>query len=143
MQAYGHVDGKIAILRPGLVLTWKKEYVPKIMVDNNWDIIIMDPSAEYDGKTIKSLCEERGVKNYPMPELLGVAQETRFDCNVLSLDENTIITSGYDKNLADKLKKYNIEMIPWVNRWNFLWSGGAHCCSVDLSRTGELENYFK
>ena len=142
MQAYGHVDGKIAILRPGLVLTWKKEYVPKIMVDNNWDIIIMDPSAEYDGKTIKALCEERGVKNYPMPELLGVAQETRFDCNVLSLDENTIITSGYDKNLADKLKKYNIEMIPWVNRWNFLWSGGAHCCSLDLKRTGKLENYF-
>ena len=78
-----------------------------------------------------------------MPELLGVAQETRFDCNVLSLDENTIITSGYDKNLADKLKKYNIEMIPWVNRWNFLWSGGAHCCSLDLSRTGKLENYFE
>ena len=77
-----------------------------------------------------------------MPELLGVAQETRFDCNVLSLDENTIITSGYDKNLADKLKKYNIEMIPWVNRWNFLWSGGAHCCSLDLKRTGKLENYF-
>ena len=24
------------------------------MVDNNWEIIIMDPSAEYDGKTIKA-----------------------------------------------------------------------------------------
>ena len=33
-------------------------------------------------------------------------------------------------------------MIPWVNRWNVLWSGGAHCCSVDLERDGELINYF-
>ena len=37
---------------------------------------------------------------------------------------------------------YNIEMIPWVNRWNVLFSGGAHCCSVDLEREGKLVDYF-
>ena len=90
----------------------------------------------------KLYLDEKGVKNYPWHHLLGVSQETRFDANCLSLDENTVITSGYDKDLSDKLKKYNIEMIPWVNRWNFLWSGGAHCCSVDLAREGKLIDYF-
>ena len=143
LNAYGHVDGKFAILRPGLVLTWAERYVPQIMKDHNWDIILMEESANFDGKTIKELCEERGLnKKYPLEHLFGLSQETRFDCNVLSLDENTIITSGYDKNLADKLKKYNIEMIPWVNRWNVLFSGGAHCCSVDLEREGKLVDYF-
>ena len=143
LHAYGHVDGKFAILRPGLVITWHEKYVPQIMKDNNWDIVLIEESANFTGKTIKELCEERGLKNkYPLEHLLGVSQETRFDCNVLSLDENTIVTSGYDKALADKLKKYNIDMIPWVNRWNVLWSGGAHCCSVDLEREGELINYF-
>ena len=141
-NAYGHVDGKFAILRPGLVLTWAERFVPQIMRDHNWDIILMEEAPNFDGKTIKQLCEERGIKKYPLEHLLGVSQETRFDANCLSLDENTVITSGYDKNLADKLKKYNIEMIPWVNRWNVLWAGGAHCCSVDLERAGNLVDYF-
>ena len=140
MNAYGHVDGKISILRPGLVLAWNKDHIPEIMKD--WDVILIENKATYSGKQIKDLCEEKGVKNYPWHHLLGVSQETRFDANCLSLDENTVITSGYDKDLSDKLKKYNIEMIPWVNRWNFLWSGGAHCCSVDLAREGKLIDYF-
>jgi len=112
------------------------------MKDHNWDIIIVENTPAYSGKTIKQLCEESGVNKYPFEHLLGISQETRFDANCLSLDENTVITSGYDKDIANKLKKYNIEMIPWINRWNFLWSGGAHCCSVDLERAGNLVDYF-
>ena len=45
MNAYGHVDGKISILRPGLVLAWNKDHIPEIMKD--WDVILIENKATY------------------------------------------------------------------------------------------------
>jgi glycine amidinotransferase len=143
INGHGHIDGKFSILKPGLVLTWDKKYIPEIILKNNWDIIMIEDRPRYKGCKIEDFLKEAGITKYPFSHLLGVCHETRFDANCLSINEQTVITAGYDKSLATKLKKYNIDMIPWFNQWNCLWSGGPHCCTLDLHRANSLENYFK
>ena len=40
----GHIDGKLALLRPGLLLTWRKEFIPDAL--KNWDAIIVKDKAQ-------------------------------------------------------------------------------------------------
>ena len=65
-----------------------------------------------------------------------------FEVNVLPIDDKNVLVSNYDKDVFDFLKINNIEptIIPWSNR--FFWSGGLHCCTLDLYREGVQEDYF-
>lgn len=65
-----------------------------------------------------------------------------FEVNVLPIDDKNVLVSNYDKDVFNFLKINNIEptIIPWSNR--FFWSGGLHCCTLDLYREGVQEDYF-
>jgi hypothetical protein len=166
VPAGGHLDGKIAIIRPGLVVAWNEDHVPQMMKDDKWDIIIAgDRKKFYRGVGIFSDLFLNKKHNYnlgfpkyfedirnSMPYKLyvqdylshwiGYVEETVFHVNTISLDENTVIMTGYNKDVYKKLEKQGIDVINWDAKHRFFWDGGAHCCSIDLDREGGQENYF-
>ena len=75
-------------------------------------------------------------------ENVGNCFETNFDVNVLSLDHNTVVSSGKNSEAEAELKRFGIETIVAPVRHRWFWDGGLHCCTVDLVREGDCEDYF-
>lgn len=74
---------------------------------------------------------------------LGYVEETVFDVNMLSLDENTVLVNNYNQSVFEFLKKHHIEPIVAPFRHRFFWDGGIHCITSDLYRAGEAESYIQ
>ena len=64
-----------------------------------------------------------------------------FDINLLSIDERTVITNGYDKDVETQLKANGVEMIPFEFRHKYFWDSGLHCVTLDLKRQGGPDSY--
>ena len=124
----GHLDGTLALIKPGLLLTWNKDSI----VLGEYDL-----PAWFHELRIQHFYKEK-VTDW-LGHWIGYVDETVFDLNVISIDENTVITNGYDKRIADKLKEHNVEMIPFDFRHKYFWDSGLHCVTLDLSREGNRE----
>ena len=73
---------------------------------------------------------------------LGYVEETVFDVNMLSIDQNTVICNSHNKEIADHFKKHKVEPIIFNFRHRYFWDGGIHCITQDLYREGTQEDYF-
>lgn len=141
LSAGGHIDGKLALLRPGLLMTWREDFIPKEL--KSWDKIIIKDNAKLPEK-FKKTKKQRFYSDYVLKYLsdwVGYASETWFDVNCFSINENLIITTGHDKENIRQLEKYGIDVIEWNHRHRYFWDGGAHCCTQDIEREGIKENY--
>lgn len=136
----GHVDGTIALIKPGLLMTWHKKNIPEELKD--WDYIILEPwdLPEWFNEMRQHHFYKEKVTDW-LGHWIGHVDETVFDLNVVSIDENTLITNGYNKRIADKLKEHGVEMIPFDFRHKYFWDSGLHCVTLDLSREGSREKY--
>jgi glycine amidinotransferase len=139
----GHIDGKIAFLRPGLLMSWiKKEDLPKEL--QNWDVIKLESKQDLPDEFVKL----RGKRFYRdfivkwLNEWIGCVDETYFDVNMISIDEKTVILNGENPDLIKRLASYGIEGIPFKFRHRYFWDGGLHCITQDLVRSGPMEDYF-
>jgi glycine amidinotransferase len=72
----------------------------------------------------------------------GNMEESIFEVNMLSVDEKTILSLNYQKEVHDKLKSANIEPIYTRFRHRNFWDGGLHCLTVDTYREGGCETYL-
>jgi N-dimethylarginine dimethylaminohydrolase len=138
----GHLDGKIALLKPGVLATWNPAHVPELM--QKWDMIVVDspsPFPEYFKEIKKKRFYKEFVQQW-LKEWIGYVDETVFDVNMLSISENKVITNGYNESAFKQLKSKGIEAIPWNFRHQYFWDGAIHCVTLDTRRTGSLENYF-
>lgn len=77
------------------------------------------------------------VENY-LRDWVGYVEETVFEVNMLSLNENAILVNNYNKKVFDFLEKHHVAPIicPFRHRW--FWDGGVHCVTQDLYREGSL-----
>jgi len=73
---------------------------------------------------------------------VGYVEETVFDVNMLSIDQNTIICNNYNKDVFAHFKKHKVEPIIFNFRHRYFWDGGVHCITQDLYREGTQEDYF-
>lgn len=73
---------------------------------------------------------------------VGYVEETVFDVNMLSIDQNTIICNNYNKEVFDHFKKHKVEPIVFNFRHRYFWDGGVHCITQDLYREGKMEDYI-
>lgn len=73
---------------------------------------------------------------------VGYVEETVFDVNMLSIDENTIICNNYNKEVFEFFKRHNVEPVVFNFRHRYFWDGGVHCITQDFYREGEMEDYF-
>jgi N-dimethylarginine dimethylaminohydrolase len=121
-----HIDTTICLLRPGLLLAnpqWvTKEKLPKIL--QKWDIIFSPPMVEAHYSEIEPLSSP----------WLGM--------NMLMLSPSLALVDKNQINLIKLLERHGIEVLPCLLRHGRVLGGGPHCITLDVRRTGVLEDYF-
>lgn len=157
----GHGDAVFAILKPGVIITsmydrkinynhdfpgWKVHRIDHTTIDaamaigkfryesldGRWYVPGESPSQNF----------AEFVDRY-LTEWVGDAKETVFDVNCLVLDEQHVIFSGYNKGVFDFCEQHGITPIISELRHKFFWDGGISCCTQDIRRRGNLEDYFQ
>ena len=139
----GHIDGKIALLKPGVLMTWNKKWVPEEMKD--WTIIEVDDDFDMPEDFLNTR-KRRFYKEYVerwLTHWVGYADESVFDVNVLSLDEKTVICTGRNEKVFAEMEANGIEPIVWRFRHQYFWDGGIHCLTSDIVREGDCIDYLK
>ena len=152
-----HSDGVFNVVKPGCIVSrkdiqnyekefpgWEVLYLP----DQSWNAI--EPFFEFKEKVggkwwLKG--EEHNDQlvefvNTWLNDWLGYVEETVFDVNMLSIDQNTIICNNYNKDVFEYFKKHKVEPIVFNFRHRYFWDGGVHCITQDLYREGTMEDYF-
>jgi hypothetical protein len=152
-----HSDGVFCVVRPGCIVTlhgiqnykenfpgWDVLYLP----ENCWNNIspFLDLKDKVGGKWwLKG--EEHNDQlihfvNTWLDNWVGYVEETVFDVNMLSLDQNTVIVHNHNKEVFEHFKKHKVEPIIFKFRHQYFWDGGVHCITQDLYREGTQEDYF-
>lgn len=152
-----HSDGCFCVVKPGLIVSlkdiqdyktqfpgWDVLYLP----DQSWSKV--DPFLQMKWKVggrwwLKGEEHNDQLINFVntwLKDWVGYVEETVFDVNMLSIDQNTIICNNYNKEVFDYFKKHKVEPIIFNFRHRFFWDGGIHCITQDLYREGKLEDYI-
>lgn len=138
----GHIDGKIALLKPGVLMTWNAKWVPEEM--KNWTIIEVEDS-DFMPDDFLNTRKRRFHKEYVSKWLshwVGFPDESVFDVNVLSIDESTVICTGKNEAAFAQMEANGITPIYWNFRHQYFWDGGIHCLTSDIVREGDCEDYI-
>jgi len=152
-----HSDGSFSVVKPGCIVSlediqdyktefpgWDVLYLP----DQSWKKIdkFVEMKSKVGGKWwLKG--EEHNDQliefvNTWLNDWVGYIEETVFDVNMLSLDENTIICNKHNKEVFDHFKKHKVEPVIFNIRHRYFWDGGVYCITQDLYREGTMEEYF-
>ena len=152
-----HSDACFSIVKPGCIVSlkgiqnyseefpgWDVLYLP----DQSWSKV--DPFLQMKKKVggrwwLKG--EEHNDQliqfvNTWLNDWVGYVEETVFDVNMLSIDQNTIICNNYNKDVFEHFKKHKVEPILFNFRHRYFWDGGTHCITQDLYREGTMEDYL-
>lgn len=152
-----HTDAAFCVVRPGCIVSlydiqnykeefpgWDVLYLP----DQSWSKV--SPFLKIKNKVggrwwLKG--EEHNDQliefvNTWLKDWVGYVEETVFDVNMLSINENTIICNNYNKEVFDHFKKHGVEPIIFNFRHRYFWDGGIHCITQDLYREGTMEDYL-
>jgi hypothetical protein len=152
-----HSDGAFCVVKPGCIVSlreiqdyetefpgWDVLYLP----DQSWDKV--SPFLEIKEKVkgrwwVKGEEQNEQLIEYVntwLDEWVGYVEETVFDVNMLSIDQNTIICNNYNKEVFEHFKRHKVEPIVFNFRHRYFWDGGVHCITQDLYREGTQEDYF-
>ena len=139
----GHIDAQIFLVRPGLLLTsLNSSRLPAFF--DKWEKIHVKPVQK---QLQHKKNEFRHKKFHPVLAqwfynfLETCTEETYFNLNSLSVDENTVLFTGTDKNVFNQLEKKGITCVPVSMKATTFWDTGVHCATNELERVGELQNY--
>lgn len=140
-----HLDGSIFLIRPGLMLSAiDKNRLPDFF--KNWTVIPVNHQSKTK-KIYKELYAHSYKKLNPIIAekyswfLQCEPEETLFSLNALSINENTVMFPGIDKELFSTLKTHKVECISVDMRAISFWDSGLHCCTNEIHREGSLEDY--
>ena len=160
----GHNDGVFCLPKPGLVITAPSQNpIQYEKTLPGWDVLrIEHPGEKRRWQEFKNWREIKAItngewwlpdaKNNPklvnfvkewLYKWVGYIEETSFEVNMLSINENTILSLNYQKDVHDKLKQHKIEPIYCRFRHRNFWDGGLHCLTVDTVRKGGQQEYFQ
>jgi glycine amidinotransferase len=128
-----HIDAVLAPIAPGAMLynpvgDKKKNILEQLPAPlKKWDVI---PMQEED----LSFCIHDN-------ELILASQEGMF-INILSINEKQMVIQDTATNNIKNLEKHGFEPIPITFNQGVIFSGGIHCCTVDIYRDEKCEDYF-
>jgi len=152
-----HADAVFCVVKPGCIVSlydvqdyktefpgWDVLYLP----DQSWSKVspFLKMKKKVGGRWwLKG--EEHNDQlidfvNTWLKDWVGYVEETVFDVNMLSIDQNTIICNNYNKEVFNHFKKHKVEPILFNFRHRYFWDGGVHCITQDLYREGTQEDYF-
>jgi hypothetical protein len=154
-----HTDGVFSVVKPGCIVSlhdiqdYKTEFP-------GWDVLYL-PDQTWGGEKLSPFLKMRNkvggrwwlkgeehndqlinFVNTWLNDWVGYVEETVFDVNMLSIDQNHIICNNYNKEVFDHFKKHKVEPIIFNFRHRYFWDGGVHCVTQDLYREGTQEDYF-
>jgi hypothetical protein len=153
----GHADGTFCPVVPGLIvslcdITNYHETFP------DWEVIYLEGEGWDKVKPfIEVKKKNRGKWWVPGEELndeftdfveswlghwVGYVEESVFDVNMLVIDEHNVACSGTNERVFEAFKKRNITPHVINFRHRYFWDGGLHCVTSDVSREGDLKDYF-
>ena len=156
----GHTDGIISFIKPGAFMRVGKSPPQEKELLANWDRLELGEQGWMHPSMNKWMQEKSMVNGrwwidgeQDNPQLhkfvndwcdhwVGYCAETVFDVNALGVSEECMLVSSYNKEVFDFLKKHKVEPIIVPLRHRYFWDGGLHCCSVDLVREGDREDYI-
>ena len=122
-----HIDATFTPIRDGLIINNPQRRLPKeqrkLFEKNGWEII---DSAQPAHNSPPPLCYS----------------SVWLSMNVLVLDPKTVCVEKSEIYQADQLDKLGMEVIPVELRDAYAFGGGIHCCTADVYRQGELQDYF-
>ena len=139
----GHLDGYIFLVRPGLLMTWlAPSKLPEYF--KNWDKVYIDNDTN---RVLSHLGQHRHKRYHPViaQEFYNFLQtnteETFYNINSLSINENTVLFTGKHKRLFNQLEKHGVDCVSVDLRATTFWDNGLHCVTNELEREGQLEDY--
>ena len=152
-----HSDGCFCVVKPGCIISlheiqnYEKEFP-------GWDVLYLPDRLWNEKSAFVKMKDKVGGRwwlkgeehnaqliefvNTWLNEWVGFVEETVFDVNMLSIDQNTVICNSHNKEIADHFKKHKVEPIIFNFRHRYFWDGGIHCITQDLYREGTQEDYF-
>jgi hypothetical protein len=77
-----------------------------------------------------------------MSEWVGYVEETVFDVNMLVVDPKNVIVFNENPLVFRALERYGITPHVITCRHRYFWDGGIHCVTLDLDRTGKMQDFF-
>jgi glycine amidinotransferase len=130
--ADNHIDGCLICLRPGVFMVNPlypniRDLLPAKF--RNWQYLYpqdVTPNIDVSGMTDIDL---------------RLASSRGMDVNVLSLDENTVITTDRAHGVNEVLDKHGFDVIPVKLEHGEIFAGGVHCSTLDLVREDEYISY--
>jgi len=123
-----HMDTTLAPVRPGLAIM-NPERIPlddrelELFAKNDWEIV----------QTPKALLE----KKYPFDFC-----SWWLSMNTLVLDPKTICVEASEYPTMEMFDKHGFEVVPVPFYKVSPFGGGLHCCTADVYREGDCEDYF-
>ena len=125
--ADNHIDGAIMSLKPGVFLVNPKyPNIKDIMPDKfkNWTYIYPK-----EGTYIQQFDNQ-------------LASSAGMDINILSIDENTVVSNEAAIGVNDILYKNGFEVITIKLDNGEIFAGGIHCSTLDLVREDECVSFL-
>ena len=152
-----HSDGAFCVVKPGCIVSlvdtqdYEKEFP-------GWDVLYLPDQSWSKVSPFLKMKKKVGGRwwlkgeehndqlinfvNTWLKDWVGYVEETVFDVNMLSIDQNTIICNNYNKDVFAHFKRHKVEPIIFNFRHRYFWDGGVHCIVQDLYREGTQEDYF-
>ena len=157
MQVGGHSDGYYCPVVPGLIISLKKPEVYKESFPD-WEVVHLPDESwkKVDGFTkMKRKCKGKwwiqgeedndDLVDYIetwLGDWVTYVEETVFDVNMLVIDEKNVMCNGYNKKVYDAFERYGITPHVVNFRHRYFWDGGLHCNTSDISRSGDMKDFF-
>jgi hypothetical protein len=152
-----HSDGCFCVVKPGCIVSLREIQNYKTEFPG-WDVLYLPDQSWSKVSPFLNMKEKVGGKwwvkgeehndqliefvNTWLNDWVGYVEETVFDVNMLSIDQNTIICNNYNKEVFAHFKKHKVDPIIFNFRHRYFWDGGVHCITQDLYREGTQEDYF-
>jgi len=153
----GHADGTFCPVVPGLIISLKnpENYVKSFP---DWEVVSLpDESWKKVEGFMKIKKKNRGkwwiqgeednddlidyIETW-LGDWVTYVEETVFDVNMLVIDEKNVMCNGYNKKVYDAFERYGITPHIVNFRHRYFWDGGLHCNTSDISRVGQMNDYF-
>ena len=151
-----HTDAVLSLLKPRVAVSLQNiENYTETMP--GWEVLLIDdnPTLPFADTRFKDIIKGRwwidGEEDNEtlvhfidkwLSEWVGYVNESVFDVNMTSIDENTVIVNNYNKKVFDFLAKHKIEPIIFNFRHRYFYDGGVNCITQDFYREGTMEDYF-
>jgi len=157
VNAGGHGDAVYCPVTPGLIISLND--IPTYAdTFPDWEVLYLPPSDYAHMQEFKtSMIRNKGrwfmpgfeqdnnlidMVDHYFNAWVGQVSETVFDVNILIVDRKNVVVSSHNDQVEQACARHGIEVhvVPFRHRW--FWDAGIHCVTNDISRSGQMQDFF-